>query len=200
MAMAMTKKVVMMGEGGVGKSSVTIRYTQNQFVSRYDPTIEDIYVCNTFFAGMPKVLEILDTAGQENYKALRDSYVKDGHGFVIVYDVTRMASFEQLDAFVKLVMRSKEEHSDTPIVIAGNKCDLTESISVPFSQVEAWVEATRANNEAKGIKMRLHHLTCSAKTGHNVRELYDKLLEMMDAFDKQHPANKKPKTMMRCEL
>eukprot|EP00034_Subulatomonas_tetraspora_P001159 GABW01001448.1.p1 GENE.GABW01001448.1~~GABW01001448.1.p1 ORF type:complete len:126 (+),score=14.46 GABW01001448.1:68-445(+) len=89
-------KIVVVGAGGVGKSALTVRFIQGNFVEKYDPTIEDSYRKQVEIDGTPCMLDILDTAGQEEYSALRDQYMKTGQGFVLVYSITSPTSYEAL--------------------------------------------------------------------------------------------------------
>merc|ERR1711916_68155 len=77
-------KLVVLGSGGVGKSALTVQFVQNIFVDKYDPTIEDSYRKQTEIDGQQCLLEILDTAGTEQFTAMRDLYMKDGQGFGLV--------------------------------------------------------------------------------------------------------------------
>ncbi len=69
------------------------------------------------------LLDIMDTAGQEEYSALRDQYMKSGEGFLLVYSVTSKPSFEAVNKLRTAIIRSKEIN-DIPILLVGNKCDL----------------------------------------------------------------------------
>ncbi|VDM57379.1 unnamed protein product [Angiostrongylus costaricensis] len=71
-------KLVVVGDGGVGKSALTIQLIQNHFVEEYDPTIEDSYRKQVVIDGETCLLDILDTAGQEEYSAMRDQYMRTG--------------------------------------------------------------------------------------------------------------------------
>jgi len=71
-------KIVVLGTGGVGKSALTVQFVQGIFVDKYDPTIEDSYRKPFEVDGEQKVLEILDTAGTEQFTAMRDLYMKNG--------------------------------------------------------------------------------------------------------------------------
>ncbi|KAJ2507863.1 Ras GTPase ras2, partial [Coemansia sp. RSA 2049] len=88
-------KVVMLGSGGVGKSMLTTKYINGTFSEEYDPTIEDSYRKQCDVDGEPCMLEILDTAGQEEYAAMRDYQIRTGDCFVIVYSITDLDSFEE---------------------------------------------------------------------------------------------------------
>merc|ERR1719355_454014 len=87
-------RIVVVGAGGVGKSALTVRFIQGNFVEKYDPTIEDSYRKLVEVDGTACMLDIMDTAGQEEYSALRDQYMKTGQGFVLGYSITTNTSFE----------------------------------------------------------------------------------------------------------
>jgi Ras-related protein Rap-1A len=78
-------QVIVQGCGGVGKSALTIQFVQNVFVSKYDPTREDSYRKPYQVGGEHFMLEIIDTAGTEQFSAMRDLYMKNGDGFLLVF-------------------------------------------------------------------------------------------------------------------
>ena len=86
-------KIVVLGSGGVGKSALTVRFVAGQFVEKYDPTIEDFYRKEIDIDGLPGVIEILDTAGTEQFASMRDLYIKNGQGFILVYSIINQQSF-----------------------------------------------------------------------------------------------------------
>ncbi|CAO3645292.1 unnamed protein product [Mucor hiemalis] len=92
-------KLVVLGSGGVGKSALTVQFVQSIFVEKYDPTIEDSYRKQVEVDGLQCMLEILDTAGTEQFTAMRDLYMKNGQGFVLVYSITSQVT---LTDFMKL--------------------------------------------------------------------------------------------------
>jgi small GTP-binding protein len=96
---------------------------QKQFVSDYDPTIEDSYQISTYIEGSLSILDILDTSGQEEYSAMQDQYWRTGEGFVCVYAVNDYNSFELLGSYMEKIRRIKDA-KDTPMIIVGNKIDL----------------------------------------------------------------------------
>ncbi|KAJ9597765.1 hypothetical protein L9F63_011373 [Diploptera punctata] len=107
-------KLVVVGAGGVGKSALTIQLIQNHFVDEYDPTIEDSYRKQVVIDGETCLLDILDTAGQEEYSAMRDQYMRTGEGFLLVFAVNSAKSFEDIG-----------DAEEVPMVLVGNKCDLS---------------------------------------------------------------------------
>lgn len=118
-------KIVVLGSGGVGKSALTVQFVQGVFVEKYDPTIEDSYRKQVEVDGQQCMLEILDTAGTEQFTAMRDLYMKNGQGFVLVYSITAQSTFNDLQDLREQILRVKDT-DDVPMVLVGNKCDLEE--------------------------------------------------------------------------
>lgn len=126
-------KLVVVGDGGVGKSAITIQFFQKLFVTDYDPTIEDSYIQHTEVDGQWCVLDgthcityvlyfynvndvcnflivvaVLDTAGQEEFSAMREQYMRKGDGFLLVYSVTDKQSYENIGNFHTQILRVKD--------------------------------------------------------------------------------------------
>ncbi|KAK4983706.1 RAS2 protein [Elasticomyces elasticus] len=137
-------KLVVLGDGGVGKTALTIQLCLNHFVETYDPTIEDSYRKQVQIDGQSCMLEVLDTAGQEEYTALRDQWIRDGEGFVLVYSISSRSSFTRIQKFHHQIQRVKESanagsptypgsplsstmagatYGPAPVMLVGNKCD-----------------------------------------------------------------------------
>ncbi|CAI6335009.1 unnamed protein product [Periconia digitata] len=137
-------KLVVLGDGGVGKTALTIQLCLNHFVETYDPTIEDSYRKQVQIDGQSCMLEVLDTAGQEEYIALRDQWIRDGEGFVLVYSISSRSSFARIQRFHNQIQRVKETSLSSsptypgspvsaspmghfsgpaPVMLVGNKCD-----------------------------------------------------------------------------
>ncbi|KAI9022210.1 ras related protein 1b [Phycomyces nitens] len=126
-------KLVVLGSGGVGKSALTVQFVQSIFVERYDPTIEDSYRKQVEVDGQQCVLEILDTAGTEQFTAMRDLYMKNGQGFILVFSIISLATLTDLRELREQILRVKDvDH--VPMVLVGNKCDLEEERAVPREQ------------------------------------------------------------------
>jgi small GTP-binding protein len=137
--MTETYKVVILGSGGVGKSALTIQFIQGNFVEKYDPTIEDSYRKQVEVDGKLCTLDILDTAGQEEYSAMRDQYMRTGQAFVLVYSITDPSSFQDCQAIHEQLLRSVDS-DDVPLVLVGNKCDLEEERGVSTQEGKALAE------------------------------------------------------------
>lgn len=116
-------KLVVVGGGGVGKSALTIQFIQSHFVDEYDPTIEDSYRKQCVIDDEVALLDVLDTAGQEEYSAMREQYMRTGEGFLLVYSVTSRNSFDEISTFHQQILRVKDKDR-FPVVVVANKCDL----------------------------------------------------------------------------
>ncbi|KAK2492724.1 hypothetical protein MC885_007193 [Smutsia gigantea] len=103
-------KLIMLGAGGVGKSAMTMQFISHQFPEDHDPTIEDAYKIQICIDDKPANLDILDTAGQAEFTAMRDQYMRAGEGFIICYSITDRRSFHEVWEFKHLICRvTKEE-------------------------------------------------------------------------------------------
>ncbi|KAH3715274.1 ras-related protein M-Ras-like [Dreissena polymorpha] len=118
-----TYKLVVVGDGGVGKSALTIQFFQKMFVEEYDPTIEDSYIKHTEIDGELCILDVLDTAGQEEFSAMREQYMRHGDGFMLVYSVTDPVTFENIQNFHGQILRVKDK-DQYPMLLVANKIDL----------------------------------------------------------------------------
>ncbi|XP_027289566.1 GTPase KRas-like [Cricetulus griseus] len=116
-------KLVVVGADGVGKTALTVQLIQYHFVDVYDPTIEDSYRKQVKIDGETCLLDILDTAGLEEYSAMRDQYMRIGEGFLCVFAMNNTKSFEAIHHFREEIKRVKDSE-DVPMVLVGNKCDL----------------------------------------------------------------------------
>ncbi|KAH7095019.1 P-loop containing nucleoside triphosphate hydrolase protein [Paraphoma chrysanthemicola] len=121
--------ITVCGDGGCGKSSITLRLVRSQWTSDYDPTIEDSYSVTRTVDGVPYYLMLTDTAGQEEYRGLWAASNLNSDAFLLVYDITSPNSLDALEYFMEMIDMEEESRIDngkTPPVkiVAGNKCDL----------------------------------------------------------------------------
>ena len=104
--------ITICGDGGCGKSSITLRLVKSQWVAEYDPTIEDSYSLTRRIDGIDYTLSIRDTAGQEEYRGMWASSSLGADAFLLVYDITNGASLEQLQYFNDLIDMEAEMRAD----------------------------------------------------------------------------------------
>jgi len=115
-------KIVVLGAGGVGKSAFTIRFIFGNFIEEYDPTIEDSYRKEMEIEDQPTSIDILDTAGPEEYSAMLESWIKSSEGFIYAFNLCDHASLEYLDTYFRKVA---EIHAHNPPgILVGTKLDL----------------------------------------------------------------------------
>lgn len=155
--------ITICGDGGCGKSSITLRLVRSQWTSEYDPTIEDSYSITRRIDGTTYHLGLTDTAGQEEYRGMWASANLGADAFLLVYDITSADSLDALSYFNELIDMEAETRLDNaararqaglgvvhdrssggarvvpPVkIIAGNKCDLQESRQVSAAQGLEW--------------------------------------------------------------
>ncbi|KAI9224983.1 ras family-domain-containing protein [Blastocladiella britannica] len=157
-------KLVVVGGGGVGKSALTIQFIQSHFVDEYDPTIEDSYRKHCMIDEEVALLDVLDTAGQEEYSAMREQYMRTGEGFLMVYSITSRNTFEEISTFQQQILRVKDKDY-FPMILIGNKCDLESDRVVP-------------QNEGRDLarKFQCKFIESSAKQRINVDEAFYNLV------------------------
>ncbi|XP_076812312.1 ras-related protein Rap-1b-like isoform X2 [Clavelina lepadiformis] len=148
-------KLVVLGSGGVGKSALTVQFVQGIFVEKYDPTIEDSYRKQVEAENQQCMLEILDTAGTEQFTAMRDLYMKNGQGFVLVYSITSQASFNDLADLREQILRVKDT-DDVPMILVGNKCDLEDERIVSKEQGEQLAKQWRCSWMETSAKSKIN--------------------------------------------
>lgn len=170
-------KVVLLGAGGVGKSALAMQFVQGHFPLAYDPTIEDSYrraleVPSSWLGGGATgtssnlVLELMDTAGAEQFASMRDLYVRRGDAFLLVYALDSQASLQAAQAIYEQIVRSRG--SDVPILLVGNKSDLSGQ-----RQVSPAVAAMLAR------QWKLPEpVETSARTGSGVNECFMQIVQL----------------------
>ncbi|KAK0628696.1 ras family-domain-containing protein [Bombardia bombarda] len=159
--------VVVLGAGGVGKSCLTAQFVHNEWIESYDPTIEDSYRTQISVDGRQVMLEILDTAGTEQFVAMKDLYMKTGHGFLLVFSIASRSSLEELATLREQIIRIKDD-PNIPIVVVGNKADLGD-----HRQVD------RAKAYHVSQEWQAPYYEASARTRTNVDEVFVDLCRQM---------------------
>ncbi|KAF9698509.1 hypothetical protein EKO04_003860 [Ascochyta lentis] len=174
-------RVVVLGDGGTGKTALTIQFCLQNFVETYDPTIEDLYKKETTVDGKPCILELLDTAGQEEYSALREEWIREGQAYILVYSITSRSSISRAHRFHNQIIRCAErQDTDQPplVYLVGNKCD---------RETEREVSTQEGFAIAKDLQCSF--LEISSKNNFNVEKLVHGVVR--DLRKRKEPAAKK---------
>lgn len=160
-------RVVVFGAGGVGKSSLVLRFVKGTFRDSYIPTIEDTYrqviSCDKSIC----TLQITDTTGSHQFPAMQRLSISKGHAFILVYSVTSRQSLEELKPIYEQICQIKGDIDSIPIMLVGNKNDEGHNREVQTS-----------DGEAMAKKWKCAFLETSAKMNHNVKELFQELLNL----------------------
>eukprot|EP01094_Clydonella_sp_ATCC50884_P003677 TRINITY_DN127_c0_g1_i4.p2 TRINITY_DN127_c0_g1~~TRINITY_DN127_c0_g1_i4.p2 ORF type:complete len:207 (+),score=104.54 TRINITY_DN127_c0_g1_i4:30-623(+) len=163
-------KIVLVGVGGVGKSAVTITYVSNVWVPEYDPTIEDSHRKQVSIDEEASMLDILDTAGQEEYSSMQDQWFRTGQGFLVVYSVINRKSFREVRPLRDKIHRIKDAKK-VPLVLVANKCDLEDDRVI-----------TKEEGEQLAAEFGCPYFEASAKNHVNIDESFAALVREVRKF------------------
>jgi Ras-related protein Rab-21 len=186
-AMEPNYKIVLLGDGRVGKSSLTLRFCQNKFSDTQESTVQASFLKRSVVIGEDRVnLAVWDTAGQERFHALGPIYYRDSNGAMLVYDTTDIDSFARVQHWVKELKSIVGD--DIVLCIAGNKSDLEKLRQVQLSEAEAYAQSVGA-----------HHFLTSAKTGKNVEEAFLDLAKRVHAARQANKQSQRRRTRVVAE-
>ncbi|XP_077058883.1 GTP-binding protein Di-Ras1a [Siphateles boraxobius] len=159
-------RVVVFGAGGVGKSSLVLRFVKGTFRDTYIPTVEDTYRQVISCDKSVCTLEITDTTGSHQFPAMQRLSISKGHAFILVYSITSRQSLEELKPIYQQVLAIKGNVENIPIMLVGNKSDETQR------------EVETKEGEAQANIWKCAFMETSAKTNSNVKELFQELLNL----------------------
>ena len=172
-------KFLILGDSGVGKSSLLMRFTDDAFSETYITTIGIDFKIRTIKLDNGKTIkiQIWDTAGQERFRAITTAYYRGCMGILVVYDVTNLESFERVHQWMKNI----ETHANktAQLILIGNKSDLEKHRVVSYEQGE---------NLAKKYGIKFYET--SSKRGINVYPAFQELAESViksETFNKLVP-------------
>ena len=158
-------KLLLIGETNVGKTSIILRYTENEFQTSGISTCGVDVKCKYVSLENTKIrLDIWDTAGQERFRGLAKNYFRGANGFILVYDITDQKSFGKLKGWMN---DAKEKiDSEYKMIVVGNKKDCEEEREVSLEDLQEF-----------GTKNNVTTMEVSAKTGEGVDLLFNKIVE-----------------------
>ncbi len=162
-------KIVMLGDGAVGKTALTLRFTEDYFESDYKRTIGSDFAIKKI--ELPEldtnvVLQVWDLAGQERFEVVRAGFYRGARGGLLVYDVTRKRTFMNIDKWREEAI--KNAGREIPMVVVANKVDLVDSRVVDQGEGKEYAE-----------EHDFLYVESSALTGQNVEESYAALCKSM---------------------
>lgn len=162
-------KIILIGDPEVGKTSIRRKYFGKGFSNSYLPTLGSDFATKKINTN---ILQIWDLSGQDSFKQIRRQYYVGAHGAILVFDLTKEESFENLSTWVN-ELEAQAGHM-FPIIFAGNKLDLTlgKGIRIKTTRIEKYLEKLRAS-----YKLRFQYFDTSAKTGKNIDNIF---LELVD--------------------
>ncbi|KAJ5072494.1 ras-like protein [Anaeramoeba ignava] len=180
-------KVVVVGGGGVGKTALTIQFVHSKFIEVYEATIEDSYRRQVQVDEQVVNLDILDTAGQEEYAVIRDTHLRSGDGFLVVFAISSKDSFDEVPNFIEQIQKAKETN-EFPLVLVGNKSDQ-----------ESLRQVTRKEAENYAKVLNCLYIETSAKLRHNVDEIFHSITKRIRSMAGESPQlGPKPPKKKRC--
>jgi small GTP-binding protein len=149
-------KICLLGNGGVGKTSLVYRYVENRFKENYTTTLGVNLLAKKVEIGPDTVkLQIWDFGGQEYYTNLRKKYITGAQGALLVCDVTSRESFEALDHWIA-DFRTEIADPRVPLILLGNKADLEERREVGTEELGNWASSHSVVLYETSAKAGLH--------------------------------------------
>jgi len=158
-------KVVLIGDSAVGKSNLLSRFATNEFSLETKPTLGVEFACRTIVAENKHIkVQIWDTAGQERYKAITTAYYRGAVGALLVYDITRMNSFENVSRWLEEL----KDHAspDLVVMLVGNKSDLKNLRAVKTEYAQQFAD-----------RNRIQFIETSAMDNKNVENAFKNLID-----------------------
>ena len=171
-------KVLLLGDSTVGKTCFLMRYTDKSFQEAHMSTIGlDYRLKNMQLKNGKNIkLQIWDTAGQDRFRAITKNYYKGAHGILLIYDITSIQTYENVKNWIAQIREEASPH--IVIYIIGNKIDMVEERKIKTE------EGQKLANE-----FHLQFYETSAKTGENVNETFESLVNKIDEVYSQIEAN-----------
>lgn len=168
--MVKARKIAVVGSRSVGKSSMTVRFVEDHFVESYYPTIENQFSKSINYKNQDYAIEILDTAGQDEFSIMNEKHLIGIHGYLVVYSVTSKQSFELVEVIRDKILNSMG-NDNVPMVLIGNKCDLNYQRQVEYKEGEELAK-----------KLGIRFLETSVRDDVNIDKAFEGLIDEIEAI------------------
>ncbi len=177
-------KIVIIGDTYVGKTNILSRYISNEFDPNSNSTIGVELTTKTYnFDNNDVKVQIWDTAGQEKYRSITSSYYKGAQGCLLVYDITKKKSFDNIDKWYSELKSNSDEKIYT--MLLGNKSDLEENREVSIEEAEK-----------KAKNFNIAFMETSAYNGNNINKAFNELINNVYQNNK-HAFNQEIKVILK---
>jgi len=192
-----TFKIVVIGDGAVGKTSLLIRYTNNVYNGDYIPTLFDNYSMMVNIDQQIYNISLWDTAGQEEYSALRSLSYPLTDCFLLCYSITIPSSLENI--ITKWIPELKEHAPNIPIILAGLKCDVIDDSHIleMLAQRNIIPVSLQQGEEIASTIGAKNHILASALTGKNVNHLFESCVRTANSNNNIKNPKKSPNLLSR---
>ena len=196
MSRNLTTRLTVLGTGGAGKSALVVQFVHQHYCEIYDPTIEDIYRRQWEVDGAIACADILDTAGQDEYTALRSTWFIGSDGFCLVYNMCSRQSFDEAQTFLEQIKRHNDD-APIPFMVVATHSDMADQRTVSLEEGQAF---------AKTCGQYAGYIEVSNKDRVNVDEAFSELIRHVrrqqnpNGADAQANKKKKAKQIAKCSI
>jgi small GTP-binding protein len=180
-------QLLIIGDSTVGKTSMLSRYVEDKFNSQFLATAGiDFFTKDEIFNNKKVRIKVWDTAGQERYKSLTNAFFRNAQGVILVYDVNKAETFENLKYWLQSINSNLGEKTEIKKIIIGNKIDLQREVSK--EEAEAFAEQNKVNYFETSAKL-------NQGISESIRYLAEEILK-----DKLHPPKNKDSLRLTIKL
>lgn len=166
------RKIAIVGASAVGKSTVTVQFTEKRFVDAYYPTIENQFSHKINYNGVEYTTEIIDTAGQDEFSIMSQKVLIGIHGYMLVYSVGSRVSFDLIPIIRDKILNATGT-DEMPMILVGNKSDLSDSTSQQR-------QVSTQEGEKLAASLKIPFIETSARANLNIEKAFQLLVSEIE--------------------